>query len=294
MKRNDSSRFSRPTSGTRVPCDFARKYSDSGAGRRQHYKNIFFSLKFRELAHKSAFRQVVPLAGGGDLPYTALRGAGAVPVAKYMNQNPTSEIDLLAERLVRDGWFVSPAFVDAGLSHELLREAEMLWRGGGFRKAGVGRGADFRIRPDVRGDYVHWPEAGELPAADRLLQAYLEPLRQQINARSLLGLLDFEGHYAVYPPGTYYARHVDRFPGARNRVVSVALYLNHAWQPVQGGALRLYEPDGKGGERQIDIMPESGTLVCFISEEIAHEVRETHRERFSFTGWFRVRAVPRS
>ncbi|MGB2150512.1 MAG: 2OG-Fe(II) oxygenase, partial [Cobetia amphilecti] len=33
--------------------------------------------------------------------------------------------------------------------------------------------------------------------------------------------------------------------------------------------------------------PEAGTFVCFLSEQIPHEVLPTHQARASVTGWFR-------
>ena len=55
----------------------------------------------------------------------------------------------------------------------------------------------------------------------------------------ILGLLDLEIHYAWYPPGAAYARHVDRPHGRSARRVSLALYLNERRSPADGGALRI-------------------------------------------------------
>lgn len=193
-----------------------------------------------------------------------------------------------ATRLQVDGWCVLPGFLPTELGVALSGLAQQQWQGGGFRQAGVGRGADFALRPDIRKDHVQWVEAGTAPALRQLWQQELEPLRHAINAQTFLGLFDFEGHFAVYPPGAFYHRHVDQFRGARARVVSLVLYLNANWLAEDGGALRIYHSTSTG-IRYTDIMPEAGTLVCFLSEGTAHEVLPAQRERFSFTGWFRVR-----
>ena len=55
------------------------------------------------------------------------------------------------------------------------------------------------------------------------------------------------------------------------------------------GALRLYLDAHAHGE-YIDVLPESGRLVVFLSETFHHEVLPTRRERWSITGWFSRRA----
>ena len=70
--------------------------------------------------------------------------------------------------------------------------------------------------------------------------------------------------------------------------MSCVAYLNADWQPSHGGELRLFvEEDGQ--ERGVDIAPLAGTLVCFLSGMMYHEVLETQAPRYSVTGWFRRR-----
>jgi SM-20-related protein len=93
---------------------------------------------------------------------------------------------------------------------------------------------------------------------------------------------------ALYPPGSFYRKHLDQFRGATHRKVSAILYLNPDWSPADGGELRLYlAPSGEGDH--LDIAPLGGTLVTFLSDRFHHEVLPTRRERRSLTGWFRVR-----
>jgi SM-20-related protein len=185
-------------------------------------------------------------------------------------------------------WICCPGFL-TGRRVEALRQESLALHGAGkFHAAGIGRGA---LRDAaVRGDEVLWFEddTDRAPEAARLLSAEFSALRDAINAATFLGLQDFEGHYAVYAPGARYARHVDRFKDDSRRVVSVVLYLNDAWESEDGGELCLYrhpadaEPIGK-------VLPRAGTLVCFLSATVPHEVREARRTRISLTGWFRRR-----
>jgi SM-20-related protein len=62
--------------------------------------------------------------------------------------------------------------------------------------------------------------------------------------------------------------------------LSVICYLNDQWKTEDRGSLLLYLPDGP-----LDILPISGRLVCFRSDQIEHEVQPATRERLSLTGW---------
>jgi SM-20-related protein len=101
-------------------------------------------------------------------------------------------------------------------------------------------------------------------------------------------LQDFEGHYAAYPAGAGYARHMDRLRGDDRRVVSLVLYLNDAWDPEDGGELCLYSGEGEA-QPAARLAPRGGTLVCFLSAHVPHEVMATRRTRWSLSGWFRRR-----
>jgi SM-20-related protein len=100
-----------------------------------------------------------------------------------------------------------------------------------------------------------------------------------------LGLEDFESHFALYPPGAFYLKHLDRFRDNDRRTVSAVLYLNQDWQAEQGGALRLYLADGETR----DVLPQAGSLLVFLSADMPHEVLPATRDRLSLTGWFRRR-----
>lgn len=189
-------------------------------------------------------------------------------------------IDDLAAR----GWSRLDNVLPASLTHELAEECRKRARAGALNPAGVGRGQGLAVREGIRGDSIQWLEHGQSAPSDGYLQA-MEKLRSALNQAFYLGLEDFECHFACYPPGAFYQKHLDRFRDDDRRTVTAVYYLNEAWQTEHGGALRLYLAD----ETELDVLPSAGTLVLFISAELPHEVLPATRERLSLTGWFRRR-----
>jgi SM-20-related protein len=155
---------------------------------------------------------------------------------------------------------------------------------GAFHAARVGKALTLRHDAGVRGDLTCWLEE-PLFAAERELLDGLEQLRLALNRELYLGLFDLELHYAWYPPGAGYERHVDQPQGGTTRQLSLVLYLNETWSAAAGGELRIFDRDG--GYR--DIAPQGGRLVCFRTPQREHGVLPASRDRFSLSGWFRTR-----
>lgn len=175
--------------------------------------------------------------------------------------------------------FISDAEVQALRQCAHAREVR-----GEFSAARIGgRGAQQR-RESIRGDFTCWLREPLLPM-EHVLVRRMEELRLQLNREAFLGLFELELHYAKYPPGSAYARHVDQPLGTSQRRVSLALYLNPEWQRTDGGVLRIHgTKDGC-----IDVEPLGGRLVCFLTPGREHEVLEARCDRLSISGWFRAR-----
>lgn len=100
--------------------------------------------------------------------------------------------------------------------------------------------------------------------------------------------------YAYYPKGGYYRRHKDADPDTVSTVrkYSFLLYLNQDWASQDGGALRIHFDSGGDTlpvdelPNYIDVPPKAGTLVCFRSDMVPHEVLDTQKERIAIVGWF--------
>jgi SM-20-related protein len=193
-------------------------------------------------------------------------------------------LSAVVDDLATRGWSEQANFLPADLVRALATECRRRAAEGELNPAGVGRGAAQEVREAIRGDHTLWLDPGESDDCDQYLDA-MDELRLAINQGLFIGLEDYECHFALYPPGAFYRRHLDRFRDDDRRAVSAVFYLNENWQPGDGGELRMFLAD----EVVRDVQPTAGTLVVFLSGDIPHEVLAARRDRLSLTGWFRRR-----
>ena len=195
-------------------------------------------------------------------------------------------LESVIEGLVGPEFAVLPDAWPRAEVEALRREAHGGLDEGEFHRAGIGRGDQREIHSEVRGDLVRWldPTAAS-PSAARWWQ-WLEELRTELNRQLFLSLVETEAHFAVYPAGAFYRRHLDRFRDHNARTISCLLYLNEAWTTEDGGILRLYPP---GGGPEVDVVPTGGTVAIFRSDTVEHEVLPARRPRTSLACWLRRR-----
>ncbi|MFP4155796.1 MAG: 2OG-Fe(II) oxygenase [Halothiobacillaceae bacterium] len=201
--------------------------------------------------------------------------------------NPPIDFSQLVEGLAGPGWFVAAQYLPEALCQGLRAELDQLSRQSALEPAGVGRGQAHRQAETIRGDHTHWLDGST--AVQGAYLAIMRALKDSLNRALFMGLFEYECHYALYPPGAFYKRHLDSFRGRANRIVTTVLYLNPDWQPDDAGCMRLYAPQGDGV--LMDVPPRMGTFVAFLSEHIPHEVLPTQADRASIAGWFRCNAT---
>jgi SM-20-related protein len=154
--------------------------------------------------------------------------------------------------------------------------------------AGIGSGTAHTIREQIRSDHIMWLDEDTGSSLPLYLQI-IEELRQELNRHLFLNLVDFEGHAAIYPPGSCYQKHLDQFNNNDQRTVTMILYLNENWQKSDGGELKIYT--NEANSEYIELLPHLGYLVTFISSRYIHEVMPSNRTRLSITGWYKRRPV---
>lgn len=204
-----------------------------------------------------------------------------------MNLTIPADEDVI-DALATHGHVVVDSFLDATLTEALATEATSLDRTGLLKPAGIGRLQAAQLDQALRGDAIRWLEQAHATPPQNAYLERMHRLREHLNRTLYLNLVEFETHFAVYPPGGGYTRHLDQFKNFGDRKISSILYLNQDWQPQNGGQLRLYL-DGLKPEPHLDIDPFGGRLVLFDSSRFYHEVLAAKRQRLSLTGWFRTR-----
>jgi SM-20-related protein len=173
----------------------------------------------------------------------------------------------------------------ATLREELLIKYEA----DSFKKAAIGNRVNEVIAKSIRGDVILWMD--EKTASTREMPFFnkINDLIGYLNKTCFMGILHKEFHYAIYPTGTFYKRHIDTFQNDDRRKLSFVCYLNDEdWQPENGGELVLYL-DKNGIETEKIIYPFPGRVVIFESQIIEHEVKPVNTKRLSITGWLKTR-----
>lgn len=193
----------------------------------------------------------------------------------------------IVEGLVDQDFAIADHFLDAAEIQLLTQELERQQTSGHFKAAGIGQKQDYQQDKSIRGDQIRWIERENLAPSCHFFLDRVEDLINFLNRTCYLGIRASELHFAVYPVGSFYKRHLDVFQKTRMRKISVVCYLNHNWQVEYGGQLRLYLANQNGVETTKDILPQAGRLVCFKSEVLEHEVLPANRERLSITGWLK-------
>lgn len=154
-----------------------------------------------------------------------------------------------------------------------------------FKKAAIGNRTNEEIDKSIRGDNILWIDEALQNEAETVFFKKINELVNYLNKTCFMGILQKEFHYAQYPKGTFYKRHLDTFKNDDRRKLSFVCYLNdETWLPENGGELVLYL------EEEIAVTPLPGRIVIFESQVIEHEVKEVlAAERLSITGWLKTR-----
>lgn len=196
-------------------------------------------------------------------------------------------LDQICEELYTQDYAIVESFLSLEDYHSLSLSAQTMLANAQFRSAKIGRQVDSMENTEIRTDKIAWLDDLERNTA---INHYLEKINQLargLNQAFFLGLDHLEAHFAVYAPGSFYRKHVDQFKTTQDRRISCVYYLNNAWQEEDGGQLKLYN---KQDELILELLPTPNRLIVFKSD-LPHEVCETHRARFSITGWLKVRSL---
>lgn len=188
--------------------------------------------------------------------------------------------------LAQKNWARSEDIFPKSFCLALAKECQILHNEGAFKKASIGHGVSKSLRSEIRGDSTLWIEKETASSLQTDLLGQLNVLMQELNQNFFLGLKRFETHFAFYPPGTGYDKHIDNHRGSGARRITFILYLNDNWQKGDGGELSFYHPENEDS-LITQIEPKLGTFVLFCSDLFPHQVEKSFQPRMSITGWIR-------
>lgn len=196
------------------------------------------------------------------------------------------QFDPIIDGILEQGYGVADAFLSANEVQKLAKRLRERREQGQFKAAGIGN-QNTVVEKQIRGDEILWLDEADAVPEELAFLNRIGEFVQYVNRTCYLGLRDYEFHYALYPTGTFYKRHLDQFRTDSRRRLSVVCYLNTDWQEADGGQIALYLPTENGPEQTVTISPIGGRLVCFESGRLEHEVLPATRERLSVTGWLK-------
>lgn len=189
-----------------------------------------------------------------------------------------------------NNWACSKNIFPASFCRSLAFECQNLFSQGALKPAAIGFGHSKVLHQNIRGDLTLWlDEANSSPLQQHMHQE-LGTLLRELNRSFYLGLKRFEAHFALYPPGAGYDKHIDNHRGSGARKITFILYLNENWQKGHGGELSLYAPD-QPDQLIKQFEPTLGTFLLFRSDLFPHQVEKSLQPRLSLTGWFRDDAL---
>ncbi|HRB73224.1 MAG TPA: 2OG-Fe(II) oxygenase [Flavobacterium sp.] len=158
-----------------------------------------------------------------------------------------------------------------------------------FKKSAIGNQVNEQIVTAVRGDFIFWINESESNPAEKAYFDKINDFIEYLNRTCYMGIRDKEFHYAYYPEGTFYKRHLDTFQNDDRRKLSIVCYLNEQdWKQEYGGELAIYI-NKDGTEVTENVYPVKGRMVIFESQVLEHEVKPVKQPRLSITGWLRTR-----
>lgn len=200
------------------------------------------------------------------------------------NNEAFKKLDAVADSLAINSYAIIDNFLSDKEALDCLAVLIENKEQGNFKKAGIGTSNQFQINNKIRGDEIKWLDEANLSEANQVYLSQIQAMMRFFNRTLFLSLKDFECHFAHYPTGTFYKRHIDLLKLSDHRKLSFVFYLNPNWQVGDGGELLLYI-DEDGAEKTISVNPLLGRLVIFRSEHIEHEVALANKSRYSITGW---------
>ncbi|AEI35861.1 2OG-Fe(II) oxygenase [Francisella salina] len=197
-----------------------------------------------------------------------------------------SEINLFYEKIISDylnnGFCVIDNWLTNDETIQLCKELNHFYDADCFKKSAIGNRLNENLERSIRNDFIFWlDETKHAATFFKKINSFIDYL----NKTCFAGIVTKEFHYAAYPKGSFYKKHIDTFQNDDRRTISIVCYLNEIWNEFFGGELKLYL-----NNQTLQIFPTNGKIVLFDSKTIEHEVLPVlmKNKRLSITGWLKT------
>lgn len=202
-----------------------------------------------------------------------------------MYQESNTSLNPFYEKIISEyltkGYSIVENWLEIKETDLLKRELANLNKEDKFRKSAIGNKFTETVKKSIRGDFIYWLD--ETKYADAFFLK-INDFVNYLNKTCFAGIISKEFHYAIYPTGAFYKKHIDTFQNDDRRVISIVCYLNKNWTINNGGQLKLYLDN-----ETKEIFPTNGKIVIFDSKTIEHEVLPIlSGKRLSITGWLKT------
>lgn len=188
----------------------------------------------------------------------------------------------LIDSYISDKVGIAEHFLNESLAGHLRENLTTLFDQNKMHHAGTGNKAVIDRNLLTRGDSIHWLDRAHNDVHENSFFDLMDGFVKYLNEHCYTGITNYEFHYTLYTPGTFYKRHMDRFQNNDSRKFSMIMYLNTDWVAEDGGELCIHHDTGPQY-----ISPQNGKVVFFKSNELEHEVLMTNKNRMSITGWLK-------
>lgn len=193
----------------------------------------------------------------------------------------TNNLKQLMQKIETQGWATSS--ISTLLCKKLKERSIAIEEAGLLKPAHITKSPDTTNTPSlIRNDLTYWIEKDNHPIEAELF-ASLTNLMDELKNYFRISLTHFECHFALYPQGHYYKKHIDQTANNNKRFFSFVIYLNEDWGEDFAGKLIGY----RGAEKIFSVLPSAGQIIIFRSD-IPHEVEPSLKPRRSIAGWFRI------
>ena len=177
---------------------------------------------------------------------------------------------------------ISANFLSIDLAKKLKGNLNDLLNHQKLKNAGIGNLVDFQNDKLIRNDSIYWLDRSHNNKFENEFLDLIDTFITFLNETCYTGITSYEFHYALFPIGSFYRKHIDQFKSDDSRQFSMIFYLNADWKIGDGGELNVFHESCTQS-----ITPTNCKAVFFKSNELAHEVLETLVPRMSITGWLK-------